>query len=129
MKGVYVLMITVNKNIKERIGSLGEINFEKSVYAYTGSAQNNLRKRVERHLSDNKKMHWHIDYLLNNESAQVDNVFYKEASKSEECNMARQLNSTESPVMNFGCSDCNCNSHLFKIKNQNSILKLGVKRL
>ena len=28
------------------------------------SALNNLDKRIQRHKSNQKKMHWHIDYLL-----------------------------------------------------------------
>ncbi|MDP3027644.1 MAG: GIY-YIG nuclease family protein [Nanoarchaeota archaeon] len=127
MKGIYLLIIKTNKNLQLRIGSLGRINFGKGLYVYAGSAQNNLEKRVSRHKSKNKKVFWHIDYLLKNKSAKVIKVFYKKANKTEECKIAKKLNESEIPIKEFGCSDCNCKSHLFKIKNIKNILKLGVK--
>ncbi len=116
MKGVYILIIKISKNLQEKIGSLGKINFEKGIYAYVGSAQNSLEKRIARHISKNKKKFWHIDYLLGIKSAKILKVFYKKAAKSEECKIAKRLSKTESLIKNFGCSDCNCKSHLFRVK-------------
>ncbi|MFB6215830.1 MAG: DUF123 domain-containing protein, partial [Candidatus Aenigmatarchaeota archaeon] len=45
------------------MGALGKIDFRQGVYVYVGSAMNSVEKRLERHFSDNKKMHWHIDYF------------------------------------------------------------------
>jgi len=127
MKGIYMLLIEVSKNIEVKIGSLGKIKFDKGNYVYVGSAQNSLEKRVARHKSKNKKTFWHIDYLLNNKYAKILKIFYKKAGKTEECKIAKKLSKTEISIPKFGCSDCNCNSHLFKIKNIANILKLGVK--
>ena len=121
MRGVYVLIILITRNIKIKVGALGEIKFAKGVYAYVGSAQNNLEKRIERHLKKNKKKFWHIDYLTANKFVKIVKVFYKLAKKSEECRTAEKLRKTEIPIKNFGCSDCNCESHLFKIENENII--------
>ena len=129
MKGVYVLVINVSKDIQEKIGGLGIIKFPKGTYAYVGSAQNNLEKRVTRHRSKKKKMFWHIDYLLNNEFANVTKVFCKKAGKSEECEIANNLNKTENIIPKFGCSDCRCKSHLFRIDELKNILNLGVEEL
>ncbi len=129
MKGVYVLVIEVDKDIQEKIGSLGNIRFQKGTYAYVGSAQNNLEKRVARHLSEKKNLFWHIDYLLNNKSAKATKVFYREAGKSEECRIADRLKNSENPVPKFGCSDCNCGSHLFMINDMKNILDLGMEEL
>ncbi len=129
MKGIYVLLIELKKEIRLKIGSLGKIKFGKGIYAYIGSAQNNLEKRIARHLSKNKKRFWHIDYLLDGESAKVLKVFYKKAKKEEECKIAKKLSKTESLIKNFGCSDCNCKSHLFRIKNLKNILDLGMVEL
>ena len=129
MKGVYVLVIEIDKDIQETIGALGEIRFRKGLYAYAGSAQNNLEKRIARHLSEKKNIFWHIDYLLNNRSARVIKVFYKNAGKSEECEIANRLNKSGDPVPKFGCSDCSCGSHLFSIRDMKHILNLGVKEL
>ncbi len=45
MRGIYILLIEIDKNIKIEIGSLGKINFYKRIYSYIGSAQNNLEKK------------------------------------------------------------------------------------
>ncbi|MEA3248555.1 MAG: GIY-YIG nuclease family protein [Nanoarchaeota archaeon] len=121
MKGIYLLVVKVKKRIKIKIGALGKINFDKGDYIYIGSAQNNLEKRIERHLRSKKKRHWHIDYLLEDKSVKVIEVFYQKSKKSEECETANRLLKTETPILNFGCSDCKCKSHLFKIKNLKNI--------
>ena len=129
MKGVYVLVVGVDKDIQESIGALGKIRFQRGTYAYVGSAQNGLEKRVARHLSEKKSLFWHIDYLLNNKYAKVTKVFYRTAGKSEECRIANILKESEDPVPKFGCSDCSCGSHLFRIKDMKSILDLRMREL
>ena len=64
MKGIYCLIIKLDKDKSIKIGKLNYINFKKGYYCYVGSALNNLKKRIERHKRKNKKLHWHIDYLL-----------------------------------------------------------------
>jgi len=32
-------------------------------------------------------------------------------------------------ILNFGCFDCKCESHLFKITNMKNILRLRTKKL
>jgi Uri superfamily endonuclease len=116
MKGVYVLVICVSKGISVSVGALGSVNFDKGLYAYVGSAQNGLEKRIERHLRRAKRRFWHVDHLLGNKSAKVIEVFYKEkAGKPEECEIARILSENCVSVAHFGCSDCDCLSHLFML--------------
>ncbi len=124
MKGVYCLIINVKKCVKLKIGKLGKIKFVKGTYVYVGSAQNNLRKRIKRHFSKNKRINWHIDYLLENSAVNIKKTFYKESKKEEECRIACLLCSKEYPIKGFGCSDCDCYSHLFKIKSLKNILKI-----
>lgn len=114
MRGIYLLLISVEKEIEVEVGALGKVNFNPGYYTYVGSAQKNLDARVERHLSNNKKKFWHIDYLLDNKNVEVVDVFYKEAGKEEECKTARELENRFPSVKGFGCSDCNCRSHLFR---------------
>lgn len=121
MKGIYTLIINLNKDSKIRIGSLGAIPFKKGTYIYVGSAQKGIEQRVKRHLKKQKKKHWHIDYLLDH--ANIKNVLVKEGPKSLECLIAKKLLGFSIPIKGFGCSDCNCKSHLFKIK-KNDISKL-----
>ena len=116
MKGVYVLIIIVAKNICVKVGALGLIEFKHGLYAYVGSAQNNLNKRLERHQRLEKKEFWHIDYLLTNKQAKIMKIFHTKAPRSEECKLSAQLSKNGRPIVGFGSSDCNCTSHLFKIQ-------------
>ncbi len=127
MKGVYVLIIDVSRDIDVKIGSLGKVKFTKGLYAYAGSGQNSLFKRIERHLSDEKKIFWHVDHLLDSGSAKVVRVFYKEGPKSLECRTAAQLSEYSIDVPGFGCSDCKCGAHLFRISNLETVLRLGME--
>ena len=113
------------------IGKRGEIQFPSGWYVYVGSALNGIEQRVRRHLSSSKKMHWHIDYLLQN--AQIVDVFYKESDKREECIVAQKFSESCHGIEGFGCSDCSCRSHLFygsekqlrRIINQIHFLRLN----
>jgi len=124
MKGVYILLIFIKKNILAKIGALGNLEFTKGTYAYIGSAQNNLQKRVKRHLRKNKKFHWHVDYLLKNKNTEIKKILTKKSGKKEECRTAQRLSEISEPIIGFGCSDCKCKSHLFKIKDLNAITKM-----
>lgn len=127
MKGIYILSIIVQENIALKVGALGKIDFKKGRYAYVGSAQNNLKKRIQRHLSKNKKKRWHIDYLLLNPNVKIENIHYKKAGKDEECKIAHMLSSFEEPIKGFGSSDCRCHSHLFRLKSLNYFYKKKFK--
>jgi len=117
VKGVYVLVISVGEDIKVNIGALGSMNFNKGLYAYVGSAQGSLEKRVERHLGKDKRKFWHIDHLLDNDAAKVLKVFYKKAKKHEECKIAEKVGKAGVRIEGFGSSDCRCRSHLTKIQD------------
>ncbi len=117
LKGIYILIIQVDKNINVNIGALGKIPFTKGLYAYVGSAQTNLEQRVKRHFRSEKRLFWHIDYLLANDAAKIIKVLYNEADKTEECKTAKALSEENKPIAGFGCSDCHCKSHLHHIKN------------
>jgi Uri superfamily endonuclease len=117
LKGVYVLVIQVDKDIQVNVGGIGKSTFRKGFYAYVGSAQNNLEKRVARHLRKEKRKFWHVDYLLDDNATKVVSVFHKQADKTEECAIARVIGERGKPIDGFGSSDCNCTSHLFHIKD------------
>jgi Uri superfamily endonuclease len=115
LKGIYVLIICLNKDAVVNIGALGKITFKRGMYAYVGSAQKNLEQRVQRHLRKEKKKFWHIDYLLDSDATRIVKVLHKHASKAEECRLASELSSISVPIIGFGCSDCHCKSHLFHV--------------
>jgi Uri superfamily endonuclease len=116
-KGVYVLVIWIGWDTRINVGTLGGTDFEKGMYAYVGSAQKGLEKRIERHLRRNKRKFWHIDYLLDDDSVKILEVFHKEAGKTEECKVAEKVSQKSFQVDGFGSSDCKCPSHLFKLKS------------
>lgn len=116
-KGVYALIVEIDADILVIVGALGKITFKKGLYAYVGSAQANLEHRIKRHLRREKPLFWHIDYLLNNNAARIVKVFYKQADKSGECVLAKLISEKGEPIEGFGCSDCRCKSHLFRIDN------------
>ena len=116
MKGIYVLIVQVGTDMVLGIGALGEVKFRKSLYAYVGSTQKNLQKRIERHMRDDKKCFWHIDYLLQEENTKVIEAFFKEGKKAEECVIAKEIDEKGERIEGFGSSDCKCKSHLFRIR-------------
>ena len=114
-KGVYCLIIKLDQDKNIKIGKLGIINFKKGYYCYIGSALNSLEKRIERHKSKNKKIHWHIDYLL--KFCKISNVITLKTEKKIECSLSRRISKIAlSHIKKFGCSDCNCHSHLYYFK-------------
>lgn len=112
MKGAYVLYVELKKDQKVKIGKLRKINFSAGTYAYIGSAMNSLEKRIERHKRQNKKLHWHIDYLL--KYGKITAVKTIESETKNECEVAKKFWKYSS-IKNFGSSDCKCKSHLFFI--------------
>lgn len=123
MKGIYVLVIELSKNENIAVGKLGTLHFEKGLYAYVGSAQVALEKRIERHLRNKKPLFWHIDYLLQDPFSRILRVFTKCGPKSDECRVAAKIAEHGEAVTGFGCSDCNCNSHLFHLSGYAFLLK------
>lgn len=124
MKGVYILLILIDGDVAVKIGSLGKIFFEGGFYAYVGSAQNSLEKRVARHFKKERRKFWHIDYLLEDERTKIIEVFYKETEKGEECRIANKIRESNQPIKGFGSSDCGCKSHLFKINTCDLLTKI-----
>ncbi len=113
MKGTYVLIIENSRDKEIEIGKLGRIGFKRGFYAYVGSALSGLEQRIERHLRREKRLHWHIDYLLTDPDVKVTCTIYKESTKREECEIAARLQMQFEAISGFGCSDCKCESHLF----------------
>ncbi len=110
--GVYILKINLEKKIEIKIGALGKKTFPPGYYFYAGTAQRNLKARINRHYSSDKNYHWHIDYFL--AEADLENDFVFELPGEGECFLARILidNGGKTLVDGFGASDCSCGSHL-----------------
>ena len=116
-RGIYTLIIKLSNNKEIKIGWLGTFVFPKGYYVYTGSAQNGLEKRIDRHLSSEKKLYWHIDYLLY--YAKVIKVV-RYVGRKDECKLnsvTGQCAGATQIVKKFGSSDCNCVTHLYYFEN------------
>ncbi len=111
MTGIYVIVAELGETRDIQVGKRRKERFEAGFYGYVGSALGNLERRVARHLGTRKKLHWHIDYLLTATTARA--VVYAETRQKKECLVAWALSKKLVSKPNFGCSDCNCPSHLF----------------
>lgn len=124
MKGCYCLIISLNKTEKMKIGNIYQnLKLKKGYYIYIGSAMNSLIPRITRHLSDEKKMHWHIDYLLKSKNTNIREVLFNISEKKIECELAQEIAKDGEEIAKFGCSDCNCNSHLIYFKRKKDGIK------
>ena len=120
-KGAYILLMTLEGERSIGVGRLGELLFPAGYYLYSGSALGGLRNRVRRHLRKDKKLRWHIDYLI--QHAHVVEVWYTLTGHNIECRLcvtAACLPQAEVPVPGFGSSDCRCLSHLIYYSSQPS---------
>jgi len=106
----YQLTIKVEEEIEIIIGRLGTFLFPKGIYIYTGSSKKNLEHRIMRHQSKDKKLYWHIDYLLQSPKCNIIDIKLSEVS---ECELNQSING-KIIIPGFGASDCNrkCSSHL-----------------
>ncbi|NOY62943.1 MAG: GIY-YIG nuclease family protein [Gammaproteobacteria bacterium] len=109
----YALHIVLARRQHLTVGRLGDFTFPAGRYIYTGSARKNLAARVKRHLSTDKKLRWHIDYLLASPSASVVLV---QLFDKDEC-LVNQHHGGVVVVPRFGASDCRqgCGSHLKRL--------------
>ena len=114
-KGTYILIITLGSDADIGVGALGTLHFDKGRYCYVGSAMGGLDQRIRRHLSKEKKVRWHIDNL----TLAADHVeaYISYPDFIGECELARIAErSGMAPVhKGFGCSDCDCPTHLFRV--------------
>ncbi len=111
-KGTYCLLIQLKNDQTILIGKKGKIDFNKGYYVYVGSALNSLDGRIRRHLGNEKKLHWHVDYLLENPQSEIVDVYLSDDGVKHECELATCIASEGVEIPDFGCSDCKCNSHL-----------------
>ena len=111
--GTYALVIVLGIGVRLQAGKLGIHSLLPGYYVYIGSALGGLSGRLTRHLRLEKKLHWHIDYLL--QEAMVAQIWYAFGQLRLECTwnaIVRGLPGAISSIPRFGTSDCRCASHL-----------------
>jgi len=121
--GIYLLIVGLYEPRWIQIGGLGYRLFRRGFYGYVGSALRGMRSRLDRHLKDVKKLHWHIDYFL--QYGTIEAVAYGECRQNEECALANQLSSIFQSIPGFGSSDCRCSSHLFFSHLRSPLMRTG----
>jgi Uri superfamily endonuclease len=112
-RGTYALVVFLKQRLRLRIGRLGDHDFPPGYYVYAGSALGGLSGRLKRHMNQQKRLHWHIDYLL--QHAVVSQIWYARGGERMECTwnaLVSALPGAESSVRGFGSSDCRCPTHL-----------------
>ena len=111
MKGSYVLLIKLPEEQTITIGRRQAQHFPGGYYAYVGSAMSGFKPRISHHLKKDKKLHWHIDYLL--QKASINGLILCPDDDRAECTIAQALSRQFDAISGFGASDCKCQSHLF----------------
>ena len=114
--GAYVLHFQVRQELTLPIARLDNPVLCPGTYIYAGSAYGpgGIRARVSRHLSADKKPHWHVDYLSSSSRC----VKVETYIGGNECDLVARLiqNGAVVPVPGFGSSDCAvCDAHLVRL--------------
>jgi Uri superfamily endonuclease len=107
------LVILSKDWLRLRIGKLGIHDLPPGYYVYVGSALAGLHGRLKHHLKSEKRLHWHIDYLL--QQATVAQIWCALGEDRLECTwnaILAELPGAAPIVPSFGSSDCRCHTHL-----------------
>ena len=110
-----MLFLTFHSHFSSEVGALGILDLEPGEYCYVGSAMGGLDHRLDRHLSKDKKIRWHIDRLTM--AADYMEAYESFPDPVPECELSKlAIASGCVPVhKGFGCSDCKCFTHLFSV--------------
>ncbi len=121
--GIYLLMIRLHGQRLIQIGGLGYRFFHRGSYGYVGSARRGMKSRLNRHLKDVKRLHWHIDYLLR--YGEIEAIVYGQCVLDKECMLASELSRIFQLLPGFGSTDCRCSSHLFYFPHRRPLARVG----
>lgn len=114
-KGTYLLGLSLEKDITLAVGRLGCFFFPAGYYVYAGSARGpgGLSARLARHRRQEKRLYWHVDYVLSH--ACLVEVWTVTSELRLECVWAQavsKIGDARIVVPRFGASDCRCPAHL-----------------
>ena len=119
--GVYALLLALDSEQVISVGRRGSFQFPAGFYMYVGSAEGpgGLAARLGRHCRQEKRLHWHIDYLL--PLVRVEEIWALVTPEPAECvwaAAARRLPGASIPARGFGSSDCRCEAHLVHLSHR-----------
>lgn len=108
------------------VGRRGRGSFPAGFYVYLGSALSGVEARVARHLRPEKRIRWHIDYLL--EHVRIIEVWAGPSDERLEClcaQLVRMLPGAMLAFPHFGASDCGCAGHLVWLPTRPQMTQLA----
>ena len=85
----YILVVRIEALASVSVGKHGDVHFEKGLCVYVGSARKGFEKRITRHMSPKKRLHWHIDYILESPQTEIVDVWFFHENK--ECETVERL--------------------------------------
>ncbi len=114
-RGTYALLLEIEQEAVVTVGRLGTFRFAAGYYVYVGSAlgSGGLAARLARHGRQDKKLRWHIDYVLMH--ARIVDIEVNASGQELECVWAGKLLhmlGARVTAPRLGSSDCACPSHL-----------------
>lgn len=118
-KGAYAIGFRLNHDRNIRVGSLGLLSFKAGDYFYFGNAYGGggLASRLKRHISRDKKKHWHFDYIRPYVTL-TDIYAY---IGGNECDLVKEYQQKFNAIFihkKLGSMDCTtCPSHFIVINN------------
>jgi Uri superfamily endonuclease len=129
-RGTYLLLLELEKIQKIKPGRLAEADYKKGMYIYVGRAQKGLKARIRRHTRKEKKLFWHIDYLLR--KGKLREIWTRE-NFFDECRTASKLRDfllSPSPIRKgFGSSDCRCPGHLLHVSSSKREIRALLQKM
>lgn len=115
MKGSYFLVILVPRDVK--ISTKGRtFALSRGYYVYVGSAMNSLEKRVARHFRREKRLHWHIDFLLR--EAELLRAYLIPSEERLEETLSVAVSRYGEPVEGFGAGDVKVRTNLYRFTEE-----------
>jgi Uri superfamily endonuclease len=70
-----------------------------------------------------------VDYLLKENGVKINSVYIKLTDEKIECKIADEVSKKGVPVSGFGCSDCSCKSHLFRVLECDFLSEFGLSKI
>ncbi|MDD4206530.1 MULTISPECIES: DUF123 domain-containing protein [unclassified Mesotoga] len=114
-KGDYVVLFFLKEAVV--ISSLCRSwTLDAGYYMYIGSAMSSLAERVKRHLIEEKRKFWHIDYFR--EKAEVVAALLLPTEEQREEELSNFVSEYGEAVPKFGASDCSTDSNLYRLESR-----------
>ena len=119
--GSYALLMYLRHGQSVTVGRLGPCDLFRGWYLYVGSAfgPGGVAARCNHHRRISRNPRWHVDYLRR--IAPLRAIWFTYAKTSQEHRWAavfRNHPGVDMPLLGFGASDCDCPSHLYRIKKR-----------